>query len=193
MKKIILASESPRRIELMQLLGIPFDAVSSGYDEDMALDMPPKKLATFLSRGKAAAVALRYPKHIIIAADTFVVFKNKLLGKPTSRADAARMLRMINNKRISIITGYTVRDTQRKKTITKAVEAYVFMRRYTEAEIRAYIATREPLDKAGAFAVQGYGAVLIKKIDGDFLSIVGLPVAEIAGTLRRLGVRILGK
>lgn len=190
-RKIILASTSPRRKELMERLGLKFEIVASDYEEDMGLKMHPMELAKFLSRGKAEAVAKKHKNHIIIAADTFVALKYELLGKPHTEIEAEKMLRKISGKVVSIITGYTVIDSLTNKKISKAVEAKVYIKKLTDEEIANYIKTKEPLDKAGAFAVQGIGSVIIKKIEGDFFGIVGLPLYDLAESLKKFGVRII--
>lgn len=191
MKKIILASTSPRRYELLRQIGLEFRVVASDYEEDMNLDMTPEKLARSLSANKASAVAERFPNHIIIGADTFVVFQGKLLGKPVDKKDAKKMLKIIGGKQVSIITGLTVLDATSKKKVSKVVEAKVYITKMSDAEIDAYIGTGEPLDKAGAFAVQGIGAIFIKRIEGDFSSVVGLPLFELGKILKKFGIKVI--
>jgi septum formation protein len=191
MKKIILASASPRRKELLEKIGLKFEIVSSDYEEDMSLKMKPLALAKFLSRGKAESVAKKYKNHVIIAADTFVALGDELLGKPHLASEAEKMLRKISGKVVSIITGYTIIDTAEKKQISNVSEAKVHMKKLTAEEIKNYVKTEEPLDKAGAFAVQGIGSVLIKKIEGDFFGIVGLPLYDLAQSLKKMGIKII--
>lgn len=191
MQKIILASTSPRRKELLRQIGLKFEVASSDYEEDMSLPMKPNKLAKHLSSGKAEAVAKNYQEGIIIAADTFVVLGEKLLGKPHTADVAREMLKKISGKQVSIITGLTVIDIKNKKKISHASEAKIFIKKLTDKEITNYIKTGEPLDKAGAFAVQGIGAVLIRKIEGDYSGIVGLPIFKLAEILTKMGVAIL--
>lgn len=191
MKKIILASTSPRRIELLGKLGLKFTAVSSDYEEDMSLKMKPVELAKFLSKGKAEAVRNRYKNHIIIAADSFVALKEELLGKPKNEKEAAMMLKKISDKTVLVITGYTLLDTGTGQEFSNACVSKVFIRKLTDSEIKNYIKTKEPMDKAGAFAIQGIGAAIIKKVEGDFLGAIGLPLYELAESLKRFGVNIL--
>jgi len=190
-RKIILASTSPRRKELMERLGLKFEIVRSDYEEDMSLKMHPMELAKFLSKCKTEAVAKKYKNHIIIAADTFVALKYELLGKPHTEIEARKMLEKISGKVVSIITGYTIVDSLINKKISKAVEAKVYIKKLTAEEIANYIKTKDPLDKAGAFAVQGIGSVIIKKIEGDFFGIVGLPLYDLAESLKKFGIRII--
>lgn len=182
---------SPRRKELLQKLNIPFTVVVSDYDEDMGINLEPLKLAKFLSKGKAEAVAKRYKKHIIIAADTFVVFRNELFGKPNTKLKAKKMLYKISGKQLSVITGFTIIDTGANKTISKAVETKVYLKKLSDKEIDNYIKSGEPLDKAGAFAIQGLGAVIVKKIEGDYSNIIGLPLHELSKSLQKFGIDIL--
>lgn len=190
-KQIILASRSPRRRELLGRWKIPFTAVESDYEEDMTLPLPPQRLAKVLSLGKAKAVAARYPHAIVIAADTFIAHRGKLMGKPKSAADARRMLRELSGKTHSVITGLAIIDTATGRRVSKAVEAKITFRPITAREINAYVASGEPLDKAAAYAIQGIGSVIIKKIDGDYHGVMGLPLYQLAQELEKFGVRVL--
>ncbi|HDH34303.1 MAG TPA: septum formation inhibitor Maf [Nitrospirae bacterium] len=191
MKKIILASASPRRREILGTTGLKFDICVSDYEEDLSLKKEPRALARFLSHKKAEEVAHKYKNAIIIAADTFIVFKDKLLGKPHTVKEATRMLTMLNGKSHSVITGFTVLDTGSNKFISRSVETKVYFKKLAQKEIKAYVMTKEPLDKAGAYAIQGLAAVFVEKIEGDFLNVVGLPLAALAETLKKFGVSIL--
>ena len=193
MKSIILASTSPRRKELMEKLGLKFQTVSSDYKEDMSLKLKPLTLAKVLSAGKASAVAKKFPKHLIIAADTFVVLGETLLGKPRTEKEATRMLREISGKIVSVITGFTIIDTAAKKKISKAIKTKVYIKNLSDEEIAAYVKSKEPLDKAGAFGIQGLGSVIVERICGDFFNIMGLPLYSLSESLRKFGVEILGK
>ena len=191
MKKIILASASPRRKEILGTTGLKFDICVSDYEEDLSMKKEPRALARFLSGKKAEEVAHKYRNAIIIAADTFIVFKDKLLGKPHTAKEAAKMLNMLNGKAHSVITGFTVLDTGSKKLVSRSIETKVYFKKLTQKEIKAYVSTKEPLDKAGAYAIQGLGAALIEKIDGDFLNVVGLPLAALAEALKGFGINVL--
>ena len=190
-KKIILASTSPRRQELMSRLKIDFEIVDSGYDEDMSLKKTPITLAKFLSLGKAKAVADRYKNSIIIAADTFVAFENKVMGKPHTAEVATKMLRSLSGKTAQIITGLAIIDTTTNKCFSEVEVGKVKFKKLSKSEIENYIKSGECLDRAGAFEVQGLGGVMIEKISGDFNSIVGLPLFKVAKILTKLGVKIL--
>jgi septum formation protein len=191
LKTIILASASPRRRELLATTGLIFRVDVSDYEEDLRIKLKPHALARHLSLKKARAVAYKHNDAIIIAADTFIIFRNKLLGKPHTEKEAFRMLSMLNNKSHTVITGYTVLDTETGKKISRSVETKVWFKKMTENELRAYVRTGEPLDKAGAYAIQGLGSLMVKKIEGDYFSVIGLPLAGLAETLKEFGVRVL--
>jgi len=190
-KKIVLASASPRRREILEITGLKFDVCPSEYSEDLTLSLKPHKLAKFLSLKKAEEVAQKYPDSIIIAADTFIYFKNRLLGKPDTPEDAEKMLELLNGKVHSVITGFTVLDTGDGRIVSQSVATKVSFRKLSAEEIRAYIKSGEPLDKAGAYAVQGLGAVFIERIEGDFFNVVGLPLSALTECLKKFGVHVL--
>jgi len=191
MKKIILASSSPRRQEVLKNIGLDFDIIVSDYKEDMTLNMTPEKLAEYLSLGKAMDVVHKYPNAIIIAADTFVVLDHDILGKPATKEIAKKTLQTISNQTIDVITGYTVIDTMDDKIITKSVTTQVVMKKMTPEEITAYIKTDEPMDKAGAFGIQGHGALLVKEIHGDYYNVMGLPLFSLTQSLKELNIELL--
>lgn len=190
MRKIILASTSPRRKELLAKTGLKFSVVPSDYEEDMTLKLPPKKLAEVLSMGKAAAVAKKYRNAIVIGADTFVFFKGAVLGKPHTPQKAKAMLRQLSGKMNSAITGFSIIDTKTGKRVSRAIECKVYLRKITDREIDAYVKTGEPLGRAGAYAVQERGSVFVRKTEGDFFTIMGLPVYELVQELKKFGVEI---
>ena len=190
MRKIILASTSPRRKALLGLLGIPFTVESSNYKENMKLRLAPVALVKTLSQGKAEAVAKCHKDAIVIAADTIVVLKNKSLGKPKDARDAKRTLKMLSGKTNTVLTGYTVIDTKKKKRISGVVATKVHFRKMTEEEINWYVKTKEPLDKGGSYAIQGRGGLFISKIVGNYSNVVGLPLLAIQKALGKFGVRI---
>lgn len=144
-----------------------------------------------MSRGKATAVSRRHPNAIVIGADTVVVYGKRILGKPKAKYKAIAMLRMLNGKKASVITGITVIVPQRAKINSQTVTTRVFMKQYDEDTIRNYVATGEPLDKAGAFAIQGHGRRLVKKVVGDFNNVVGLPVKTLGKMLKQFGVPVV--
>jgi septum formation protein len=191
MRKIILASASPRRKEILATSGLKFTVCKSSYAEDLTVSKEPRSLARFLSRKKAEDVVSKYTDAIVIAADTFIVYKNKLLGKPSGPDDARRMLKMLSGKMHSVITGFTVIDSKTNKKVSRSIETKVYFKKLTTDKINAYVRSGEPLDKAGAYAIQGLGAVFIEKIEGDFFNVVGLPVCALAESLKKFGIKIL--
>lgn len=190
MRKIILASASPQRKEILRKTGLNFSICTSDYKEDIKLSLKPRALAKFLSRKKAETVAHKYKNAIIIAADTFIVFKNRLLGKPRTDKEAEEMLNMLNGKAHSVITGFTIMDTASKKKLSRSVETEVYFKKLGRKEITAYVRSKEPLDKAGAYAIQGLGSVFIERIDGDFLNVVGLPLRALTESLKKFGITV---
>lgn len=191
MKTLILASASPRRRELLALTGSPFIVDPSEYPEDLSLQLEPPALARHLSREKAKAVAGKYRHGVIIAADTIVVAGRSVLGKPRSKSEAKEMLRALSGKAHTVITGYTVLDTGTGGYVSKAVATKVWFKRLTDEEINAYVKTGEPLDNAGAYAIQGRGSLIVKKIEGDYFNVIGLPLSALAESLKKFGIRIL--
>lgn len=189
MRKIILASTSPRRREIFKILCVPFIIEAANYHEDMGLKMPPHKLAMHLAAGKAMSVAKRHKGAVVIGADTIVVLKNKILGKPKSAAQAKQMLKRLSGKVHAVITGFAVIDTRTKKTIAKYSKTMVHFKKVGEQEISAYVKTGEPFNKAGGYAIQGLGAVFIESIRGDYYNVVGLPLAALAEELKRFRVK----
>lgn len=191
MKRLILASQSPRRKEILEKTKLPFVIVVSEYEEDMTEDLPPNVLAEKLSRGKAEKVAKKHPNAVVIAADTFVLFENTLLGKPKSEDEAADMLRRISGKRLTVITGVTLLEHETQKEVSFSEETQLEMKELSDSEIQNYIATGEPMDKAGAFGMQELGASFVKRVEGDFFSAVGLPLYRLVQELKDFGIDAL--
>ena len=191
MKKIILASASPRRKALLEQLCLKF-TVDTHVQEDTAFaGREPHQLVKEISLKKAESAAGRYPDAIIIAADTIGVIHGRIIGKPHSESEARTMLAGLSGKAHSVITGFTVLDTLTRKTATRSVETTVYMKQVTESEIAAYVKTGEPLDKAGAYAIQGLGAVLVEKIEGDYSNVMGLPLFVLTEVLKEWGINVL--
>lgn len=190
-KKIILASTSPRRREIFAKLGLPFITAEPDYEEDMTLNLPPQKLVRALSLGKARAVAQNRRSGIVVAADTIVAIGKEVLGKPHTPARAKAMLRKVSGKVVSIITGFTMIDAHSGRKVSKTVITRVYIKKLSAREIDAYVKTKEPIDKAGAFAIQGIGALIVKKVTGCFHGAVGLPLKEVADALKEFGVRVI--
>ena len=191
MRTIILASASPRRKEILEKTGLQFGIDESDYEEKMFSGLKPHELARFLSREKARDVARRHPNTLVIAADTIVVSRGRIFGKPGNDEEAREMLKALSGKAHSVITGFTIIDTEGKKELSRSVESKVFFKRLSAAEIEAYIRSGEPLDKAGAYGIQGLGAVIVKKIEGDFFNVMGLPLNALAESLKKFGIKIL--
>ena len=188
MRKIILASTSPRRKELLAKTGLSFEAVASNYEEDMTLPMEPGELVKFLSRGKAENVAKNYEDAIIIGGDTFISFNGHILGKPHTPIRAKEMLTMLSGQEHSVLTGFTIIDTKNNKIISEVVEAKIKFRDLLEIEIDEYIETGEPLSRAGAYAIQTIGDTFVEKVEGDYDSIIGLPVTQLMKTLENFEI-----
>ena len=186
-----MASASPRRKELLEQIGLRFKVDPSEYDEEMASDSEPHGMARGLSLGKARSAARKHRNAIIIAADTLVVLDGTVFGKPHTNAQAREMLRALNGRTHSVITGFTILDAETGKVLSRSVETRVHMRKLSLKEIDSYVRTKEPLDKAGGYAIQGRGAVLVERIEGDFSNVVGLPLSELSEALKELGVRVL--
>ena len=187
--RIILASQSPRRRELLERMGISeFEVIPAKAEESALLTrtLTPDQLVEELSRRKCAEVAAAHPEALVIAADTMVAINNRVLGKPRTEEDAARMLAALSGRLHVVYTGVTV--SQRGKTLTQHEMTSVRFRTLTQADIIRYIATGEPMDKAGAYGIQGYGSVLVEGISGDYYNVMGLPVCRLARMLARFGV-----
>jgi septum formation protein len=190
-KKIVLAAASPRRKELLEQIGLQFEVEPSNCDEEITSGSESHETARRLSLGKARAATRKHRNAIIIAADTFVVFGDRILGKPRTDSEARGMLRALNGQAHSVITGFTVLDTESGKVVSRSVETRVHMRKLTLKEIDSYLKSKEPLDKAGGYAIQGLGAVLVERIEGDYSNVVGLPLSALAKSLREFGVNVL--
>lgn len=191
MKRIILASQSPWRKTILEKLGLGFEVVVSDYEEDMTLPIPPKKLALTLARGKAESVAKKHHDALIIAADTFVIFGDELMGKPGTPEKAIEMLTKLSGKWHEIITGFVILDGEMGRETEDLVTTRVHLREADEREIAAYVATGEPLNVAGGYAVQGRAGALIDRIEGDYWNIVGLPMSALVIALKEMGIRPL--
>jgi septum formation protein len=192
MNQIILASASERRKELLaQLIGNTFDVHVSSYAEYTVQGLTPAELVMYHSREKAYNIAQDVGEAIIISADTVVVCANEVLGKPDDLEHAKKMLQQISGQKIQVITGMTVMDTANGKEITKYELTHVWMRKMSARLIHDYVNTEEPSGKAGAFAIQGKGAMLVEKIDGDFFNVVGLPLFRLSEILEKFSINVL--
>lgn len=191
MRTIILASASPRRKELLGRIGLRFEVEPSNYEEDMPSGLEPHELAQRISLEKAKVVASKHKNAVVIAADTFIFFSGQILGKPRTENEARKMLKTINGKPHSVITGFSIIDTGKNKTLSKSVETKIYIKNLTSAEIDAYVKSKEPLDKAGAYAIQGLGAVIVERIEGDYFNVIGLPLSALTEALKEFGINIL--
>ena len=189
--ELILASKSPRRRTLLEQMGVrSFRVVTPDIDEHMDRDLPPAELVRQISEEKARAVAAQVgPDAIVIAADTVVALDGAVLGKPADQEEAFRMLSILSGCRHQVYTGLTVLRGEQVYSVWE--ETAVTFRSLTGEEIEAYIATGEPMDKAGAYGIQGYGALLIEGISGDYYNVMGLPVCRLGQILGELGVNCM--
>jgi len=187
---LILASASPRRRELLAHLGLPFAVVPSAIDEHLAPASSISATVAELACRKARAVAVGLDAGLVLGADTVVVLGDEVLGKPADPRDAERMLRRLSGRSHEVITGVAVVDAASGRGERSAVVSVVRMREFVDAEIAAYVATGEPLDKAGSYAVQGGGGALVAAVEGCYANVVGLPLCETAAQLGRFGVPV---
>jgi septum formation protein len=191
MRKIILASSSPRRKKFFtDLFGNNFMVHPSTYEENNNLNIPPEKLAEKHAYGKAKEVASHYKEGVVIAADAFVVLDNKVLGKPKDEEDAFRMLKAQSGKWTKVISGLAVIDIDNNKEYVEHETTKVKMAVVSDDEIKAYIKTKDPLDKAGAFGIQDKGTIFVEKIEGCYSNVVGLPLPRLHKILRKLKIQI---
>lgn len=189
MAKIVLASGSPRRQELLQRMGInDFTLRVPQVEERYPEGLSPEEIVSYISREKSLAVESAEDE-IVITADTMVFLDERRLGKPRDEAEALEMLTALAGRRHTVCTGVTLRQGGRMETRAQATDVY--FRPATERELRAYIRSGEPMDKAGAYGVQGQGALLVERIDGDFFNVMGLPVLLLSRMLKDFGVVLL--
>lgn len=179
---IILASNSPRRKEILNMLGIDFKCIPSSVDENVDDSVKISDIAETLAYRKASDIFKTHTKDIVIGADTVVVCENNVLGKPVNSDDSKRMLKLLSGKEHSVLTGVSIisKDNSVSFTVASTVEFY----NLTDNEIDWYISTGEPADKAGSYAIQGLGAKFIKSLNGDFYSVMGLPAARLYQELK---------
>lgn len=181
--RVVLASASPRRRDLLSLIGIVHDVKPANIDESMLEGEMPQAHAERLAREKAAAIEA--PDAVTIGSDTIVVVDGDVLGKPRDKAHAAEVLRRLSGRSHVVMTGVAVR--WQHTVASSLVEVGVTFRALSEDEIQAYVATGEPMDKAGAYGIQGYGATIVERIDGDYFAVMGLPLNRLVMLLRELG------
>lgn len=191
MAHIVLASASPRRRELLERIGVTdFTVRVPEVEECFPEGLTPPQVVEYISREKAEAAAkLCRPGDIVITADTMVFLGQARLGKPRDEAHALEMLTALQGRKHTVCTGVTVR--RGKRSLTESESTAVFFRPASQAELLAYIATGEPMDKAGAYGVQGRGALLVERLEGDFFNVMGLPVLRLSRMLEKFGVTLL--
>jgi septum formation protein len=177
--KLILASQSPRRRNLLKQAGIDFSVIPSSFDENSVKLSSPDVYVRQLAESKAMDISEQYPASWVIGADTIVFIDDTILGKPGSRSEARNMLKRLSGKTHQVLTGYCVCSQRIDRLFSDAVKTDVCFKNLTEREINWYINSGEPFGKAGAYAIQGIGAFLVKRIDGSYTNVVGLPVCEV--------------
>lgn len=185
---IILASASPRRQELLKLFGFPFTVRVADIDETMDSAKAPFDEVARVSRLKALAIA-RTAEDVVIAADTIVVCENKVLGKPHSEAEAAGMLHLLSGRDHQVMTGCTVVRGEQWETFTEVTDLH--FRPLTESEIARYVASGDPMDKAGSYGIQGGAALFCERMAGDYYNVMGLPVCRLGQVLRQIAPEIM--
>ena len=176
---IILASKSPRRRYLLKQAGLSFSVVPSNIDEKSIPESPPETYVRMLSEAKADNVSSLYPDKWIIGADTIVLKDDTILGKPGSKAEARSMLKQLSGQTHHVLTGYAICCKTKNRRFSATMKTEVLFKHLTDDEIEWYIHTKEPFDKAGAYAIQGLGTFLVKSINGSYTNVVGLPVCEV--------------
>ena len=187
--RVILASSSPRRHDLLRMAGITHEVMPADVDETYLVGEEPGAYAERVARAKGASVALRQPSSLVIAADTIVVIDTQVLGKPRDDSDAARMLRMLSGRTHQVRTAIAVARFGRMESAVDIVN--VRFRKLTDDDIVRYIDTGEPDDKAGAYGIQGYGATIVDRIEGDYFAVMGLSLRRLTELMRRVGVEYL--
>lgn len=185
--RIVLASASPRRRDLLTLIGIPHEVRPADIDESLLPGELPDAHAERLARAKASLLAARAPDALVVGSDTIVVVDGDILGKPRDEAEAARMLRRLAGRRHTVHTAVAVARGGRVESGVERVE--VAFRPLTDADIASYVATGEPMDKAGAYGIQGFGATIVERIEGDYFAVMGLPLGRLVRLMERVGVR----
>ena len=181
---IILASSSQRRIELLKDAGIKFEVIPSQVNEDMNKDLGPENNAMNVALLKAEDVFQRHPNDLVVAADTIVVYNGKIFGKPLTEDKAIEMLKTLAGKKHQVITGVAILYKDKKEVFYSKTN--VILKELSEQEIIDYVATKEPLDKAGAYAIQGIGKSIVDTYEGDFFTIVGLPLKEVVDKIAKI-------
>ncbi len=189
-KQLVLASKSPRRKELLQDLGLDFMTHPSDFEEKDT-HLTPEELVAHNALGKAQDVARHYRNALVIGVDTVGVFQDQIINKPKDREDAKRILRLLSNTTHKVISGICVMDSDKKRAITAVETTLITMDRLEESEIEAYLDSGEGQDKAAGYAIQGLGSLFVKRIEGDYFNVVGLPIYRLRKLLKKMGVKNL--
>lgn len=191
--RFILASSSPRRSDLLNQIGLDFEVIPSRFDESQVNASDPVELVRTLAREKAGTVASEVEgEAIVLGADTIVLLDDEILGKPRDEAEARSMLGRLAGRTHRVLTGVALIRRPNGPILVEHEETAVTMRNLTPGQIAAYVASGEPIDKAGAYAVQGLGSVLVERLQGDYFNVVGLPLPRLALMLEPLGLDVLG-
>ncbi|HQM90617.1 MAG TPA: nucleoside triphosphate pyrophosphatase [Syntrophales bacterium] len=186
--ELILASASPRRREMLRMLGVEFTVLQSSVDENPHAGESPEAYALRLSEAKARAVAALRPGRWVLGADTIVTIDGELLGKPRTPEEARRMIRRLSGRAHTVITAFTLFNSGRNRPIRRAVSSQVVFKEIPDDELEWYVSTDEPYDKAGGYAVQGKAALFVSEVHGSWTSVVGLPLCEVVEALKGLGL-----
>lgn len=188
METIILASASPRRSELLKAIGLPFQVVPSLVEEVEAGGRPGPEVALARAAQKAAKVAAQYPERLVLGCDTVVSLDGMIMDKPADEREAAEMLRTLSGRTHLVSTGLVLQHLTGGRTLRQVVTTRVTFRTLSDEEIRGYLATGEPYDKAGGYGIQGKGSLLVERIEGCYFNVVGLPLARLGEMLKSFGV-----
>jgi MAF protein len=187
-RRLVLASGSPRRRQLLSLLGIPFVVKAVGIDESPLPGEPPSEMVLRVSQAKAFALGEVRPDELVIAADTIVVSRGQLLGKPEDADEAVRMLRDLRDQPHTVYSGVAVWHAARRRMLAELAQSDVWMRNYSDEEMRAYVSSGDPLDKAGAYAIQHPGFDPVARVEGCWLNVMGLPLCHLTRALEQTGL-----
>lgn len=189
--RFILASQSPRRAEILRRVGLSFGVEPSNVDESSVALADPRDTVVQLARMKAHAVHEQHPHDIVVSADTVVAIDGEILGKPRDDAEAAQMLRKLSGRAHRVLTGFAIIDGARKIEKTGCEETMVVFREMNEREIDWYVSSGEPRDKAGAYAIQGLGGLFVERIEGNYYNVVGFPLTLFVRLMEKIGISLL--
>lgn len=185
MSNLILASQSPRRKELLEQIQLSFSIMASSVKETFSSDLKPHEVVMYLAKKKAKVISNQHPSHYVIGSDTVVTKDGKILGKPESKEEAKDMLRMLSGSFHEVYTGVAILHGEEEKLFYEKTDVTFW--ELTSKEIDDYIATEEPFDKAGSYGIQGIGAKFVKEIKGDYFAVVGLPISRVNRALLEMG------